>query len=68
MMSLFDDEQIMKSYIKSERYDAEQEILKDAALTMIEMGKITIEEIENCFPKLSEESIQELEAEIMQLA
>lgn len=27
MMSLFDEEQIMKSFIKSERYEAAQEIL-----------------------------------------
>lgn len=68
MMSLFDEEEVMRSYIKSERYDAEQESFKEAALTMIKSGKISIEDVKNYFPKLSDESVQKLEEDIMQLA
>lgn len=64
MMSLFNEEQIMKSYIKSERYEAEQESLKNAALTMIRLGKITVQDIESCFPTLSKEIVEEIEQEI----
>ena len=63
MMSLFDEEQIMKSYIKSERYD----VAKEKALLMLQSGKITVDEISKFFPELIESDIKELEAEVMQL-
>ena len=52
MMSLFDEEQIMKSFIKSERHDE----AKETAERMIRKGKMSLEEL------------KELEAEVMQLA
>ena len=64
MMSLFDEEQIMKSYIKSERYD----VVKEKALLMLQSRKITVDEIGKFFPELIESDIKELEAEVMQLA
>mgnify|MGYP006920858401 CR=1 FL=1 len=64
MMSLFDEEQIMKSYIKSERYD----VVKEKALLMLQSGKITVDEISKFFPELIESDIKELEAKVMQLA
>lgn len=45
MMGLFDEEQIMKSYIKSERYD----VVKEKALLMLQSGKITVDEISKFF-------------------
>ena len=68
MMSLFDEEEIMKSYIRSERYDAEREAAKRYAITMLKKGKINIDEVREYFPELLEEDIKELEAEVMQLA
>ena len=41
MMSLFDEEQIMKSFIKSERHDADVETAK----RLLKMGKLSFEEI-----------------------
>ena len=64
MMSLFDEEQIMKSFIKSERYD----VAKEKAFLMLQSGKITVNEISEFFPELIESNIKELEAEVMQLA
>ncbi len=64
MMSLFDEEQIMKSFIKSERYD----VAREKALLMLQNGKITVDEISEFFPELIESDIRELEAEVMQLA
>lgn len=63
MMSLFDDEQIMRSFIKSERHD----VAKEKALLMLQNGKITVDEISQFFPELIDSDIKELEAEIMQL-
>ena len=64
MMSLFDDEQIIRSFIKSERYD----VAKEKALLMLQNGKITVDEIGKFFPELIESDIKEIEAEVMQLA
>ena len=68
MMSLFDEEEIMKSYIRSERYDAEREALMKKATLMLKKGKINIGEVREYFPEFLEEDIKELEAEVMQLA
>ena len=64
MMSLFDEEQIMKSFIRSERHDADRE----TAERMIKDGELSLEKIARYVPALSMEELKELEAEIMQLA
>lgn len=64
MMSLFDEEQIMKSFVRSEKYD----LAKEKAALMLQKGKITAEEIREYFPELLESDIQELEAEFVPLA
>ncbi len=63
MMSLFDEEQIMRLYIKSERYEE----TKENALRLLKLGKISIDEVSDCFPDLIESDIKELEAEILQM-
>ena len=63
MMSLFDEEQIMRLYIKSERYEE----TKENALRLLKLGKISIDEVSDCFPDLLESDIKELEAEILQM-
>lgn len=63
MMSLFDEEEIMRSFIRSERYDVE----KEAAVKMIKSGKLSVQEIAGYFSNLSEDDVKELEAEIMQV-
>ena len=64
MMSLFDEEQIMKSFIRSERHDADRE----TAERMIRKGKMSLEDIADYVPSLSLEELKGLEAEVMQLA
>lgn len=64
MMSLFDEEQILKSFIKSERHDADRE----TAERMIKMGKLSLDEIALCVPSLSFDELRELETEVMQSA
>ena len=64
MMSLFDSEQIMKSFIRSERHDADRE----AAERMIKGGEMSLEKIARYVPSLSLDELKELEAEVMQLA
>ena len=68
MMTLFDDEQILKAYTKDIKNDAARETERNTAIKMIEMGKMSLEEIAKCVPNLSMEELKELEAEVLQLA
>ncbi len=71
MMSLFDEEEIMKSFIRSERYEAAQESARETARKtaerMIKKGKMTLDEIADYVPSLSMDELREIEAEVMQL-
>ena len=64
MMSLFDDEQIMRTYAK----DIEKETERKTAEQMMRKGKMTLEEIADCVSSLTFDELKELEAEVMQLA
>lgn len=64
MMSLFDDEEIMRNYGKSERYEAD----RATAERMIKDGELSFEKIASYVPTLSMEELKEIEAEVMQLA
>ncbi len=64
MMSLFDDEQIMRTYAK----DIERETERKTAERMIQDGEMSLEKIARYVPTLSMEELKEIEAEVMQLA
>lgn len=68
MMTLFDDEQILKAYAKDIEDNKEKETERKTAERLIKKGKMTLEDIAECVPSLSLEELRELEAEIMQLA
>jgi DNA-directed RNA polymerase specialized sigma24 family protein len=71
MMSLYDEEEIMKSYIKSERYEerqiATQEKAEKTAISMIKKQKYSLEDIAEV-TDLPLEEVKKLEQEIMQLS
>ncbi len=60
MMSLFDEERIMKSFIRSERHDADVETAK----RLLEMGKLSFVEIASG-TGLTIEEVEEIEAGII---
>lgn len=64
MMSLFDEEQIMKIYTK----DVEKETERKTAERMIKDGELSLEKIARYVPMLSMDELKELEAEFTQLA
>ncbi len=82
MMTLFDDEQILKAYVKdiednTARKTAEETARKTAKETarktatetaerMIKKGKMPLEEIADYVPSLSFDELKELKAKIMQ--
>ncbi len=67
MMTLFDDEQILKAYAKDIENHVTYREARETAERMIKMGKLSLEEIADCVPTLTMEELRELEAEIMQL-
>jgi len=48
--------------------NATQKMAKSTAIKMIEMRKMSLEEIAECVPTLSMEELKKLEAEVLQLA
>jgi len=68
MMTLFDDEQILKAYAKDIEDNTEKETERKTAERMIKDGELTLEKIARYVPALSMEELKEIEAEIMQLA
>ena len=64
MMTLFDDEQILKAYAKDIKNDAARE----TAIEMIKDGEMSLEKIARYVPSLSMEELKELQAEVLQLA
>lgn len=66
MMTLFDEERVMKTYIASERQEASKRTAKRAVENMLKVGKMSVEEIAGCFAELSVEDIREIEKELLQ--
>ena len=60
MMTLFDDEQILRAYAK--------DIERETAERMIKKGKMSLGEIADYVPALSLDELREIEAEVMQLS
>ena len=67
MMTLFDNEQILKAYAKDIEDNATEKMAKNTAIKMIKKGKLSLEEIAEYVPSLSMEELKELEAEILKL-
>lgn len=63
MMTLFDDEQLLKAYAK----DIEDNTAKETAVRMIKKGKMSLEEIADYVLSLSFEQLKMLETEILQI-
>ena len=80
MMTLFDDEQILKAYTKDMVDSAVKKTAKETekkterktaietAERMIKLGKLSLEEIAICVPLLSLEELKKLETEMKELA
>ena len=67
MMSLFDDEQIMKTYWKDMENTLAHKKDRETAERMIKDGELSLEKIARYVPSLSMDELKELEAEVMQL-
>ncbi len=68
MMSLFNDEQIMKTYWKDMENTLAHKKDRETAERLIKKGKMSLEDIADCVPALSFDELKEIETEVMQLA
>ncbi len=68
MMSLFDNEQIMRTYWKDMENTLAHKKDRETAERMIKDGELSLEKIAQYVPALSMDELKELEAEVMQLA
>ena len=72
MMSLFDNEQIIRTYLKDAANAAANTAAYEAdratAERMIKDGEMSLEKIARYVPSLSMDELRKLEAEVMQLA
>lgn len=70
MMTLFDEDEIMKAYTRDIEENAERKGERKAerktAIQMIQKGKLSLEEIAEYVPSLSMEELKALEMEVMQ--
>ena len=62
MMELYDEQEILKSYVESEKYD----VAKETARRFLKMGKLSVEEIASG-AGLSIETVLELQKEQLQM-
>jgi len=67
MMSLFDEEEIMKMHIRGKQREAAEEVARETAKRMIKKGKMSLEDIAEYVALLSFEELKELEAEVIRL-
>lgn len=67
MMTLFDDDQILRAYTKDIGDSTVHREATETAKRMIKKGKMSLEEIAECVPSLSLDELEELQAEMMQL-
>ena len=67
MMSLFDDEEIMKTYWKDMENTLAHKKDRETAERMIKDGELSLEKIARYVPSLSMGELKEIEAEVMQL-
>lgn len=62
MLAMYDEEEILLDYIRSEKYEA----AKETAVQMLKMGKLTNEEIVQCVPSLTLEDVESFQRELFQ--
>lgn len=62
MLAMYDEEEILLDYIRSEKYEA----AKETAVQMLKMGKLSNEEIVQCVPSLTLEDIERIQRELLQ--
>ena len=66
MLAMYDEKEILREYIESERYEAEKKADKRNAIQMIKAGRLSIDEVMQFFPSLTSDDVKELQEELLQ--
>ena len=70
MLAMYDEEEILLDYIRSEKYEAAREGERKAdertAIKMLKTGKLSVEEIVQYVPSLSVEDVEKMRRELLQ--
>lgn len=70
MLAMYDEEEILLDYIRSEKYEAAKEGERKAdqrtAIKMLKTGKLSVEEIVQYVPSLSVEDVEKMRQELLQ--
>lgn len=70
MLAMYDEEEILLDYIRSEKYEAaregERKADKRTAIKMLKTGKLSVEEIVQYVPSLSVEDVEKMRQELLQ--
>lgn len=66
MMTLFDDEQILKAYTKDIEDNVAHKEARETTIRMIRNGEMSLEKISRYVPILSVKELRAIEAEVMQ--
>ena len=70
MLAMYDEEEILLDYIRSEKYEAAREGERKAdertAIKMLKTGKLSVEEIVQYVPSLSVEDVEKMRQELLQ--
>ncbi len=68
MMTLFDEEYVLEAYAKEREDNKEKETERKTAERMIRKGKLSLEEIADYVPSLSQDDLKKIESDVIQLA
>lgn len=72
MMTLFDDEEIMETYLEAYAKDIDDNVTRrearETAERMIRDGELSLEKIAHYVPSLSMDELKKLETEVLQMA
>jgi hypothetical protein len=66
MLAMYDEREILLSYIESEKYEATKKTAKETAVQMLKDGELSVEQIARYVPALSMEEIIGLQDELLQ--
>lgn len=62
MLAMYDEKEVLRSYIESEVYENS----KSVVIQMLKVGKMSIEEIAQCFPNLTIDDVKRIQDELLQ--
>ena len=65
MLAMYDEKEILREYIESEKYEAAKDMAKETAIQFLKEG-LSVEQIARCIPALSIDEIRKLQEELLQ--